>query len=113
MSPKQPEPETEKDEPSGTEWVLYVLVSADAGRTYVGITSDLERRLSQHNGEVPGGAKSTRGGRPWSVGATYGPFETRAEAQSHEYTLKKRSGTARLEADLPRYCAMPHTPSVS
>ena len=94
-------------------WVLYVLLSADGGRTYVGVTSDMERRLSQHNGETPGGAKSTRGGRPWSVGVVYGPFESRAEAQAEEYRLKRKSGRARLDAELPRYGATEHTPSVS
>jgi predicted GIY-YIG superfamily endonuclease len=35
-------------------------------KTYVGYTTDLKRRLRQHNGEITGGAKSTRGGR-WEV----------------------------------------------
>ena len=79
-------------------WIVYVLVSADGSRTYVGITVELERRLAQHNGELPGGAKSTRAGRPWTVGAQHGPFETRGEAQSVEAALKRRSGRARLDA---------------
>ncbi len=83
-------------------WVVYVLVSADGGRTYVGITNDLERRLAQHSGDQPGGAKSTRAGRPWSIGAVYGPYETRAEAQSIEYALKQKPGRERLHADLAR-----------
>jgi len=77
-------------------WTLYVLLSADRRRTYVGITNDLSRRLEQHNGELPGGAKSTRGGRPWSIGVTHGPFSTRAEAQQLEYQLKRRKGAKRL-----------------
>lgn len=84
------------------EWVVYVLLSADGGRTYVGITNDLDRRLAQHNGAQPGGAKSTRAGRPWTVGAVYGPYETRAKAQSVEYALKQRPGRERLHADLDR-----------
>lgn len=78
------------------DWILYVLVSGDGSRTYVGITNDLERRLEQHNGERKGGAKSTRAGRPWSLGTTFGPFETRASAQEAEYRLKRRSGRDRL-----------------
>lgn len=84
---------------SVTEWILYVLVSADETRTYVGITNDLPRRLEQHNGQRPGGAKATRAGRPWSVGTTFGPFPTRGEAQGAEYRLKRRSGPRRLRAD--------------
>ena len=77
-------------------WVVYVLVSESSGETYVGITTDLERRLEQHNGERPGGARTTTRGRPWIVGTTYGPFETRAEAQSVEYEVKRRRGRERL-----------------
>jgi putative endonuclease len=77
-------------------WVVYVLMSSDEHRTYVGITSDLPRRLEEHNGVRPRGAKATRPGRPWRVGATYGPFETRAEALQVEYQVKLRSGCDRL-----------------
>lgn len=78
------------------QWHVYVLVSADGGRTYVGVTRDLPRRLAQHNGEQPGGAKSTRAGRPWSLGVTHGPFDSRGRAQSVEHRLKRRSGRDRL-----------------
>jgi predicted GIY-YIG superfamily endonuclease len=79
-------------------WLVYVLVSANKQRTYVGITNDLDRRLSQHNGDLPGGAKSTRAGRPWSLGTTFGPYEERGEAQAAEYRIKQRSGRDRLVA---------------
>lgn len=77
-------------------WTVYVLCSKALATTYVGVTNDLERRLEQHNGEQPGGARSTRGGRPWRVGVTYGPFETRGEGQSVEYAVKQLRGSARL-----------------
>jgi putative endonuclease len=77
-------------------WKVYVLSSKRAGRTYVGVTSDLELRLRQHNGLEPGGARSTRAGRPWRVRKTYGPFATRGEAQSVEHAVKRLRGTARL-----------------
>lgn len=85
------------DEEDEDGWKVYVLLSADGRRTYVGITSNLDRRLEQHNGERPGGAKATRAGRPWTIGITHGPFEDRGEAQRVEHRLKKRSGTRRLE----------------
>ena len=77
-------------------WVAYVLVSESSSETYVGITTDLERRLEQHNGRTPGGARTTTRGRPWKIGATFGPFETRGEAQRVEHEVKKLRGRDRL-----------------
>ncbi|MGQ0721505.1 MAG: GIY-YIG nuclease family protein [Candidatus Eiseniibacteriota bacterium] len=71
-------------------WWLYVLVSARGDRTYVGVSTDAERRLSQHNGEVRGGAKATRAGRPWRLAAVTGPFGGRGEAQVAEHELRRR-----------------------
>ena len=73
-----------------------MLVSGSSGATYVGISSDPARRLAQHNGEVPGGAKATRGGRPWSIEATFGPYPARGEAQRVEHRVKRLRGRARL-----------------
>ncbi|WP_165067185.1 GIY-YIG nuclease family protein [Desulfovibrio sp. ZJ200] len=44
-------------------WHVYLLECAD-GTLYCGVTSNLERRLAQHNGLKPGGARYTRGRRP-------------------------------------------------
>jgi predicted GIY-YIG superfamily endonuclease len=76
---------------------VYVLVSAASGATYVGVTSDPARRLAQHNGLTPGGAKSTRGARPWAIAATFGPYALRGEAQQVEHRVKRLKGRARLE----------------
>jgi putative endonuclease len=81
-------------------WFVYVLVSR-AGRTYVGVTTDVDRRLLQHNGALPGGARSTRAHRPWQVGRLEGPVRTRGRAQALEYALKQARGGARLTAVLP------------
>lgn len=80
-------------------WFAYVLVSARAHRTYVGVAKDVERRARQHNGELAGGARSTRAGRPWRVARVHGPFASRGEAQSVEHALRRRRGRQRL-ADL-------------
>ena len=78
------------------EWWAYVLVSEANGQTYVGVTVDVERRLLQHNGNLPGGAKSTHRGRPWKLAKKHGPFLDRGEAQTIEYELKRRRGVERL-----------------
>ncbi len=46
-------------------WSVYLLQSANGKKSYTGITTDIERRLKQHNGEISGGAKSTRAHRPY------------------------------------------------
>ena len=73
-----------------------MLVSASSGATYVGISCDPMRRLAQHNGEMPGGAKATRGGRPWTLAATFGPYPQRGEAQRIEHRVKRLRGRARV-----------------
>lgn len=44
-------------------WQVYLLRCAD-GSLYCGVTTDMERRLAQHNGLCPGGARYTRSRRP-------------------------------------------------
>ena len=66
---------------------VYVLGSEERGglRTYVGWTTDLERRLGEHNSGA--GARSTRG-REWVL--LYAErYNTRGEAMSREWHLKQ------------------------
>lgn len=48
---------------SDSTWLVYLLECAD-GTLYCGITTNMERRLRQHNGQAPGGARYTQGRRP-------------------------------------------------
>ena len=77
-------------------WVLYLLTSTRESRTYVGVTTDLTRRLAQHNGERPGGAKATRRGRPWKVHRVLGAFPDRRSAQRAEVAFKRLKAVDRL-----------------
>jgi predicted GIY-YIG superfamily endonuclease len=65
--------------------------------TYVGCSTDVLRRIKQHNGELSGGARSTHGKGPWILRAVFGPYSGRGQAMKAEYALKhsKRS-TARF-----------------
>jgi putative endonuclease len=66
---------------------VYVLGSAGKGgyRTYVGWTTDLDRRLDAHNSGT--GARSTRG-RRWVL--LYAErYPARKEAMSREWHLKR------------------------
>ena len=66
---------------------VYILGSDGKGgvRTYVGWTTDLEKRLAAHN--TGAGAKSTRG-RQWRL--LYAErFATRGDAMSREWHMKR------------------------
>ena len=76
-------------------WLVYVLQSQAIKATYVGISTDVERRLQQHNGELPGGARSTRRGRPWQLLAVSGPMASRGSALQLEYRVKSVPGGER------------------
>ena len=82
--------------PERRPWWVYVLWSAQLGRTYVGISDRLVHRLRAHNGDRAGGARATRAGRPWSLAAVYGPFVDRSGASRAERQLKTQRGVARL-----------------
>lgn len=80
-------------------WVVYLLHCAD-GTLYTGITTDLGRRLRQHNGELAGGARYTRTRRPvravWSCRCL-----TRADAAREEWRIRRlpRARKRALAAD--------------
>ena len=68
-------------------WYVYLLRCGD-GSLYTGVARDLQRRLQQHNGELAGGSRYTRGRRPvellWSDTAP-----DRSAAQRREVSIKK------------------------
>ncbi|MDH3324865.1 MAG: GIY-YIG nuclease family protein [Candidatus Peregrinibacteria bacterium] len=75
-------------------WTLYMLRCAD-GTLYTGITTDLERRIDEHNNS-PKGAKFTRGRRP--VECVFSQeFENRSEASKEEMMMKKLTRPEKLE----------------
>ena len=68
---------------------VYLLeCSDDRGSFYIGYTTDLGRRLAEHN--AGNGARYTRGRTPVTV--RYVEYWTgRSEAMSREWTLKQHS----------------------
>jgi len=79
----------------------FVYLIANAARTlYTGYTTDIEKRLAQHNGEKPGGAKYTRGRGPWRL-AHWEECASKSDAQKREAALKRdRRFKAALKARL-------------
>lgn len=73
------------------KWAIY-LIQHDSGVTYVGATTDVKRRLRQHNGEIGGGSKYTnRKGPTWHLRSCIGGFTTKSEAYRWEALVKKRT----------------------
>lgn len=68
-------------------WHVYLAICAD-GSCYCGIAQNVERRLAQHNGFVPGGARFTRGRRPVRL-AGFLCCSTKSEALRLEAKIKK------------------------
>ena len=79
---------------SGKHWFLYVVRCGD-DTLYTGVTTDLNRRVNEHNTSKRG-AKYTKTRRPvnliWS-----NKYNNRSEAQSAEYSFKKLSRKEKLD----------------
>ena len=75
-------------------WFLYILECADAS-LYTGITTDLERRVDEHN-KGPRGARYTRSRRPVTLVAAWS-FSDRGTAASAEYAMKQLPRSAKLD----------------
>jgi putative endonuclease len=75
-------------------WHVYILRCAD-GSLYTGVARDLQRRVLQHNGELAGGSRYTRGRRP--VELLWSDAEVdRSAAQRREASIKKLSRDQKL-----------------
>ena len=68
-------------------WHVYLLECAD-NTLYCGVTTELERRVREHNGELPGGARYTTGRRPVRLLA-HAEFPDRATACRMESRVKR------------------------
>lgn len=68
-------------------WIVYLLECSD-NTLYCGITTNLARRVRQHNGELVGGARYTRCRRPVSVVA-YAACASRSAALKLEYAVRR------------------------
>lgn len=70
-------------------YYVYILKCSD-DTLYTGITTDLGRRIDEHNGVFAGGAKYTSSRNP-VVLAHYQLFPDRSSASKEEYRIKKLS----------------------
>lgn len=77
------------------QWFVYVVECAD-GTLYTGVTTDLARRIKEHNGELPGGAKYTKARRPVTQ-LYHEACVDRSEAGKREYELRMLSATQKRQ----------------
>ena len=76
------------EKPKKNNWYVYILECAD-GTLYTGVTTDIQRRLKQHN-EASLGAKYTRARLPVTL-AYKEKLQNRSDAQLREAAIKKLS----------------------
>lgn len=70
-------------------WHIYIVRCAD-NTFYTGITTDVLRRLREHNGETAGGARYTKLKRP--VALVYAePSDSQSHALAREHAIKRYS----------------------
>lgn len=80
---------TSSDERPAQCWWVYLLRCADA-TLYAGVTTDVERRMRQHNGEASGGARYTASRRPVEL-VWRQACPSRSVAQTMEAKVKQLS----------------------
>lgn len=83
-----------ESENTGPGWFVYIIKASD-GRLYTGITTDVERRFSEHSG-TPRGARFFRGRQPVEVVYTEN-HPDRSSAQRREADIKRLSRGLKLE----------------
>ncbi|CAL0304356.1 unnamed protein product [Lupinus luteus] len=94
-SVKSPNPNPSSSKSDSPSWSVYLILSTNPPiKTYVGVTTNFTRRLKQHNGELKGGAKASRAGRPWICACIICGFADRSEACMFESKWKSLSRRA-------------------
>ena len=83
------------DAATNAVWLVYLLECAD-GTFYCGITTNMQRRLGQHNGQTPGGARYTRGRRPVLLLGSRA-CSSKSEALRLEQAVKARPKAHKLQ----------------
>jgi putative endonuclease len=77
-----------------TAWWVYMLRCAD-GTLYTGITTDVTRRIAEHNGDGGPGARYTRSRRPVKL-VFVEAAASRAEASRREAEIKQLDRARKL-----------------
>jgi putative endonuclease len=84
---------------SATAWWVYLLRCAD-GTLYTGITTDVMRRVAEHNGDGGAGARYTRSRRPVQL-VYVEAAASRAAASRREAEIKQLDRARKLALCTP------------
>ena len=79
-------------------WLCYILKNKDEkykNYTYNGATNNFKRRLRQHNGEIKGGAKYTRGKGEWEPYCIITGFNGKIATLQAEWKIRTVQGRRR------------------
>ncbi|MEX0624796.1 GIY-YIG nuclease family protein [Saccharospirillum sp.] len=106
-APSPPEPDIEtvvrdslaSEDGLKSPWWVYLVQCAD-GTFYTGITTNPQRRLRQHNGELVGGARYTRPRRPVILVYTEACCD-RSQAGQREAAIRRLSRSRKLALTAP------------
>jgi putative endonuclease len=76
------------------KWFVYIVECSD-NSLYTGITTDVDRRVYEHNNDNKKGARYTKARRPVSL-KTYFEFENKKDAAKEEYRIKQLTRIEKL-----------------
>ena len=80
----------DSQEDTTPQWYVYLMRCSD-NSLYTGVTTDPERRVREHNGELKGkGAKYTRTRRPVTLAIAI-PLPSKVAVYQAEYAIKRLS----------------------
>ena len=74
-------------------YYVYVLKSLEKNRHYIGCTTDLDRRISEHN---DGKVRSTKAYRPWKI-VYFEKYDDVGKAFKREKEIKSFKGGLKLK----------------
>ena len=87
-----------------SEWSVYCLSLEGGSKTYVGATTNLQRRIRQHNDEIAGGARYTTlaamSGKRWNPIFHVQGFPHKQSALQFEWALKRSTMSHQTERNL-------------
>lgn len=95
-----------------SSYIMYTIVSDCGRRSYVGITKNFTRRLKQHNGQIKGGARYTKG-FSWRPAFIVKGFDKDRTVRQFEWRMHRKFGSgngAPLERRIRQFSSLLQRP---